>query len=254
MQRKTKEELLKIKQEITEHYTDLAGMVTPDSDPGYATTLNGLMHKGYLMVLYSELGILDRKDVEEFRQVVISCEDAPGLYDRYPRVNELPKIENMNAHDDTRGVVAGSVVCDLYFHEDVLKYGLSNLFFYDNENESSFLNNSLFPSKWNWSGVRLRMWKDISWYFLVNKTLRILTPLMLLAFTIQVLVGKVKYNQILDYMLVISMSRVSWIWNKFKLFYMRKSKLYASTVNYFGASHPISQLALEVENNARSIR
>lgn len=250
MPSENKKDLLEAKKDIQDNYTDVAGMITEAKNPGYCTTLNGLMQTGFAVTLYADLEILTKEDKDNFRNLVRSCEDSPGVYDRYPAVDNKPKIENMNAHDDTRGVIAGSLSTWNSFQKDVLEYGLNHLFFYDNENESSFFNDSLNPKKWNWSGVRLRMWKDILWYFLVNQRLMFLSPVLMLALTLSLYDKEVDYHQILNYLIVSSMSRVSTSWEKFSRFYLKRSKLTESTAKYFGNTHPLVVLAKEVEYNA----
>lgn len=235
--------------EVIKNYTDLVGIVTVDRNPTYASTLNGLMHTSFAICLYADLNILRPSDVTEFNDLVLACQDMPGLYDRYPAVGDKPRLENLNGHDDYRGIAAASVMTGLNFHKHILNYGIAYGFFYDNENESSFFNKSFNPLKWNWRGLRIRMWKDVLFYFLINKKLKLFSPILMLAMFISSLSSKPTYHKILNYMLVTSMSRVSWIWKKFRPYYMRKSYLTQATKEYFKEGHPLIILASEVHLN-----
>lgn len=233
------------------HYMDLAGMVTVKRNPDPASTLNGLMHTGLYMCFLKNLDLLDFKAIEAFYDTVKSCEEVPGVYDRYPSYSSVLRNNLANAHDDAAGVFAGSKVCNLVFHKDILAYGKTRLFTYNNQIPGLFFSNAN-PLKWEWWSFRLRFLDHITWYFIANNKLTALTPLLMTYIACKTLASTTANSgRLLTYMQVESLSHDNWLWKKFKKWFLPKSKLKEAASNYFksdnGYDHPIVTMAELVE-------
>jgi hypothetical protein len=212
---------------------------------GPETTKNGLMHSGLFMCFLHDLNQLEYTDVLRFNSFVKACEEEPGLYDRYPAYDNKDRNNDKNAHDDACGVVAGGICADIPFHEEVLEYGLRHGFVYNNVEPGRFVTGK-DPRNWEWWAFRGRFIKHIRWYFLVNRKLLILLPPLLLWLKAISFSKTVKYNVLLDYMIVKTLSVVFPSLTKFKNRWVKRAPLVESTINYFGANHPLSKLASEI--------
>lgn len=232
------------KREVIYHFMDLTGMVTVDRDPSPASTLNGLMHTGLTMCFFKALGILDKHDIECFKDTVEGCQETPGNYDRYAAYANVPRNDLANAHDDYTGVFAGSKVTGLSFHKDILNHGIRYLFIYNNQRPGVLIDD-VNPLKWEWWAFRARFVDHIVWYYLGNGKLRILSPLLMAWLAIKTIGSKPGSGRLLDYMFVESLQD-KWEWKKFRKWFLPRSKLVESCADYFHDGHPTIDLAKEV--------
>lgn len=220
------------KREIITHFMDMAGMVTVDRDPGYKTTNNGLFETGFVLTVYDDLGILDTHDADAFYEVVKSVEDSPGVYDRYPAVDGHPRIEDPNSHDDAAGVAAGSKVCKLEFHKDIMEH-------------FAWADNTEGAQTGLWA-LRLRFIPDVIWYFLLNGRLKFLSPILMLILTAKLIIPSASYGVLIDYMMIHTLSKQSGLWKRFKKFFLKRAKFLDSSIGYFHEDHPVNNLVQKV--------
>lgn len=231
-----------LKFEIWTHYTDpKVPIVTVDKDPQPQSTLNGIMHTGFYLCMLSDADGLDiLRDGNRFGTAIHLCQVAPGVYNRYPGVN------NFNSHDDACGVAAGSAKTVFLFHEDILKHGINNLFYYNNTPPFRLIN-GINPLKWNWWAWRLvEAPMHVMWYFRLNNLLAIFDIPLLFKITFDTLFSRVGYGRILNYMMVSAMRKKSKIWDLYYSWFIGQSKLVEATADYFKVSHPLVELAAKV--------
>lgn len=226
------------KQDVLDHYLDVDGLVTIDRDPSKWSTGNGLMHLGFFTCLLAGGDNLTAADVVRFNSAVRGCQVAPGLYDRNPGRPDA------DSHDDANGVVSGSVVCGLPFHRDVLIYGLKHFFFYDNVDQTF----NGWKDLW---AFRLRFPFVVLWYFLVNKWLRLLLPVMLAFLALSLVFTHASDSRIEDYCKVESLALIYPCLAGFRNWWVRHAKLEAATAAYFNEpnlpEHPLVQLVRELK-------
>lgn len=220
------------KNELVQHYIDADLQITVDRDPLKWSTGNGLLHSGLFVCLLKDSLQLTQVDASRFEGCVSMCEVVPGVYDR-----NLGR-KDANAHDDSIGIAAGSVICDSRFHKDVLKHGLNSFFTYDNVD-----NNFNFGLDW-WS-FRLRFPHIVLWYFLINGKLRLLSPLLLLYILIDSMQSKRADSFLLNYCMITALSEESGMWSRFKKWWINKFDLPKKLAEYFGEAHPIVALSKE---------
>lgn len=232
------------KQLIIEHYMDLEGMVTVDCDPTPWSTGNGLMHLGLFICLLHANNELEKYDKDKANVTFTQCEKVPGVF------NRNRNRPDANAHDDYAGIVSASVVCDLNKHKDILQYGLKHLFTYNNIEPGKFIN-GWNPLKWEWWTFRLRFPFHILWYFIVNKRLTFLTPLLIVYLYLN-LTSPIGYSHLLNYQIIESLAFVNESFKKsMYAYFMKRLPLVESCADYFKPEHPIVNLAQEVINKAK---
>lgn len=121
---------MSFREEVELHYTDPEGMITQVRDPAEKwTSGNHLLILGTYHAILAHLGLGISRDAIDFAAAVRPCEVEPGLY------NRNAGRKDKQAHDDYIGVVAGSVACGAAFHKDVLSYGESHFWIFDNDGQ-----------------------------------------------------------------------------------------------------------------------
>lgn len=226
---------MNFKQEVLQHYTDQDFQITVDRDPGKWTTGNGLMHLGFFICLLHGSGQLELSDIEFFQKAVNMCQEGNdlGVYDRNQG------RQDKNAHDDATGVVSGSAVSGCQFHKDVLSHGIKNFFVYEN------VDGKFNGIKDLWA-FRARFPFLILWYFLLNKKLRILLPIMIayLCFTKK---SDRADSTIMNYCKVESLVSVYPKLKIFRNWWLKHSDLKTKTEEYFKSEHPLIGLVSELK-------
>lgn len=229
--------MFSFKDEIIKHYIDEDLQVTVDRNPSKWSTGNGLLHTGLFMCLLYGSKKLELQDIYRFKLCVDLCEDQKGLYDRNKGRNDK------NAHDDSIGVAAGSVIANLNYHVDILDYGLKNNFVYDNVDHS----NNIINSPW---AFRARFPFLILWYFLINKKFKILLPIMLV-YLIFCLKSKRADAIIMNYCKIESLTATYKYLKWFRNWWVQKSNLTNKFREYFNKpgemEHPIIGLSEELK-------
>lgn len=78
-------------------YTDRFGLI---QDKRNHTSGNGLLYTAEMYIVLNRLGLLADVDKEKIKQVIRSCQQEPGLFNRHPESRE------QNAQDDMIGLTA----------------------------------------------------------------------------------------------------------------------------------------------------
>lgn len=242
-------QLNQVKREIIQHYMDLAGMVTIDRDPTPESTKNGLMHLGLIITFFKVLGLLDDRDIECFKDTVLSCEEVPGCYDRYPAYGNKPRNNDANAHDDYAGVFGASVLLNLPFAKEILDHGRKNWFIYNNQLPGELVT-SKNPFKWAWWAFRARFVSHIVWYYLGNGKMRVMGILLLLTLFVRTVRSSPGSDRLLDYLMVESLASRYVEWRKFRSWFIVKCHLIQSVEDYMHPDHPSVDLAREIIKRA----
>lgn len=222
-----------LRNEVLDHYIDQDGLLTVDRDPGPQTTGNGLMHIGFFVALCEHFGMLDDRVLATFKKALASCENEPGLFDRYPG------SDTANAHDDYVGVVAGSAILnesEYPAYKRVLERGIKEWYIYNNTDDKQFVK-GLDIRNWQWWSFRLRFPLQILWYNILCGRFTFLTPLLALSLLMR---RKINYGAILDYMIFRSLN--SCLLSKFYWTNKRASDLQAATLDYFKETHALPRL------------
>lgn len=222
--------MLSVKEEILREYVDQDRQIVIDRFPSKWSTGNGLMTTGLFYTLCSLLGDIDDADRDRFEIAVMLCQQDPGVY------NRNPDRRDANAHDDVVGVVAASVLMNETFHIDVLTHGKANKFIYNNTEDTRFTRNTLNPTRWQWWSFRLRFPFEILWYYIVNKQLTVLKPLLYL---------QLMSHKSSDYHAILNMMRFVSVFGPSKRYFTerRKKDIKFAMADYFkSVYHPMYKL------------
>lgn len=121
------------KEEILTHYLDSELLVTKDRNPSHWSTGNGLLFTGIFYTLLYLRGECTAEDVDRFCMAVTPCwkddelgNPIPGLLERNDKRNEL------QAHDDYRGVCVASLLLNTPHAKAVEAYGSSHFWCFNN--------------------------------------------------------------------------------------------------------------------------
>lgn len=225
------------KEELIKHYIDQDLQVTVDRDPTRWSTGNGLLHNGVFLCLLYGAEQLEESDIARFNASVALCEDGEGVYDRNRGRND------QNAHDDATGVAAGSAIGELKYHKDILNHGLKHFFTYENVDHS-------FDGLKDLWAFRLRFPFIVLWYFLINKKLRLLTPIFLL-FLLTVIFDSRADSKIMKYCMLESLAKTCKCLRMFRNIWLSLVNLPRAMREYFNKEgqpeHPIVGLSTELK-------
>lgn len=219
----------KAKTNVYEHYVQDDGLVSVDRDPTHWSTQNGLMHLGLFVAMLDYLNLIEFSDQEHTVNTVSGCEKQPGLYDRDPGRPDLI------AHDDLIGASAASNLTEgVERSEEILKYGIRHLFFWNNTDRftvSAFrgfqVGFMLYLLSVNQSFMR-HVFKPFAWLWfkLSNPT---------------------DYKALLNFMMLQSLSKDSEYFRKLRDEKIASKTLFQAAIDYFGHAHPLTDLAMSVE-------
>ncbi len=220
------------KEDLILNYMDKEFQITVDKNPGIWTTGNGMMHTGFFYCLLHKLNLINANDIDYFDKSVINVETGlfvePGLYSRNRGRDDL------DSHDNARGIAAASKVLGKSYHRDILNYGIFHVFVYNNTNKP-FFNYSKNPLNWIWGAFRGRFIFDILWYFALSTFFKCET---MLHFYLNPLNND--YSAILNFLMAYSLYYENEVeWNQY-FTKERKDQLIKVCIDYFKSDeHPI---------------